>query len=341
MFLLLVLSLSPLAFTSAHEVYVLDQETVSAALSAESPNPFGAYIGNEYAFYFWGFISFVVISTIFSATVFGFFERQLRPLLNFLKRFAHTIVRLTVSVTLIVFGWYGVLYGPELPFAENAGALTMPLQTLLIVFGLMIGVGFFTRVAALGALFIYIYALMTFGLYVFSYVNHLGAYIFLIVMGSGMSALDVRLGMRRRLLIATETFLEALRPYVFPMLRIGFGLAIMLAALYAKFWHSELAYQVVVQYELTRFFPFDPLFVVLGAFIIEFIAGFLMMIGVAVRWTALFLAFWLTMGHIFTVEAWWVHLILYGIALAIFCHGYDRWSLEGRFLRRNGREPVF
>ena len=65
-----------------------------------------------------------------------------------------------------------------------------------------------------------------------------------------------------------------------------------------------------------------------------------MFLGVAVRWTALFLAFWLTMGHIFTVEAWWVHLILYGIALAIFCHGYDRWSLEGRFLRRNGREPV-
>ena len=338
LFILFLLPL-PFGFTSAHEVYVLDQETIESALAAESSNPFSAYHGNEYEFYFWGFISFVAFSTILFASVFHLFEKQLDPLLFFLKRIAHPLVRLTVGTTLVVFGWYGVLYGPELPLAELFGGAAGILQALLIILGVAVFAGIYARAAAFIAILVYFSAVAAGDWDVFSYVNHLGAYLFLGLMGSGEWALDSRWH-AGRLLSALHSFLEKLRPLAFPLLRMSFGLAIMLAAIYAKYVHSELAEQVVIQYDLTRFFPFDPLFVVLGAFIIEFLAGLMMFVGVAVRWTALFLAFWLTVGHIFTEEEWWVHLILYGIALAIFCHGYDHWSLEGRYLRRNGREPV-
>src|SRR3989344_6026493 len=96
--------LLPFSFAHAHEVYVLDDETIAAALATESLNPFNAYTGNEYEFYFWGFVSLVVITTILFASIFHLFEKQLYPLMSFLKRVAHPLVRAAVSITLIVFG---------------------------------------------------------------------------------------------------------------------------------------------------------------------------------------------------------------------------------------------
>jgi len=327
-------------YASAHEVYVLPQETIAEALAADSPNPFTAYHGNERSFYFWGLVSFVVLSTILFVSVFGFMEERSASLLRFLKQFAHPLVRFSAGITLVVFGMYGALFGPELQLNEIYGSATLLVRILLIALGVVMLLGIYTRTAAFLAILVYVSAYFFSDWYALTYTSYLGAYLFLIALGGGPWSLNLR--MKARYMPDTlQSVVETLRPIAYPMLRVGFGLAIMLAAIYAKFWHSELAHQVVIQYDLTRFFPFDPMFVVLGAFIIEFLAGLMMFLGVAVRWTALFLAFWLTMGHIFTVEAWWVHLILYGVALAIFCHGYDRWSLEGRLLRRNGREPLF
>jgi uncharacterized membrane protein YphA (DoxX/SURF4 family) len=119
-----------------------------------------------------------------------------------------------------------------------------------------------------------------------------------------------------------------------------FGFGVMFAAAYAKYFHSELAVQTVIQHHLTDFFPFDPLFIVLGALIIEFLAGLMLFLGIAIRWTGLFLIFWLTLSQLYFRELWWVHVVLFGIGFAIFCHGYDRFSLEGRLLKKKGHEPV-
>ena len=82
---LFILCLLPFVLASAHEVYVLDDETIGAALATESLNPFNAYTGNEYEFYFWGFVSLVVVPTILFASIFHLFEKQLYPLMSFLK----------------------------------------------------------------------------------------------------------------------------------------------------------------------------------------------------------------------------------------------------------------
>ncbi len=323
----------------AHEIYVLDQDTINKAMEVVSPNPFSAYYGNEYEFYFWAFVGLVALSTILFASIFHLLEKQLDPLLFSLKRLAQSLVRLTVGATLIVFGWQGILYGPELPIAMIFGPMAGVMQILLVILGVAVLAGIYTRIVSLIAILIYLYAISVTGWYIFSYVNHLGAYILLLVMGSGAWSFGMRIG-ARQVPASLLSFLKTLRPFAYPLLRMSFGLSIMLAAIYAKYMHSELALQVVIQYDLTRFLPFDPLFVVLGALIIEFLAGLMIFLGVAVRWTVIFLAFWLTMGHTFTVEEWWVHLILFGIALSIFCHGYDRYSLEGYFLKRGKREPI-
>ena len=242
-----ILCLLPFVLASAHEVYVLDDETIAAALATESLNPFNAYTGNEYEFYFWGFVSLVVVTTILFASIFHLFEKQLYPLMSFLKRVAPPLVRLTVSATLIVFGWYGVLYGPELPLAALYGSAAGFMQALLNVLGIAILICAYPRAAALIAILVYFSAVAAGGWYVLSYINHFAAYFFLFVMGSGMWSLDLGWGFRKRVPLAVETFIEHLRPLAFPLLRIGFGAAIMIAAVYAKYVHSELTYQVAIQ----------------------------------------------------------------------------------------------
>ncbi len=325
---------------SAHEVYVLDETTISSALAAPSPNPFTAYIGNEYQFFFWGLVSVITMSTILAASAFHLFERQAIPLLSLLKRFAHPIVRTTVGVCLIGFGLSGNLFGTELSFASLFGSFASSAQTLFIAAAVAILLGFYTRYLALLLIGIYVYAGSVFGSYILTYTDHLGAYILLFALGGGHWSLDHSFA-TGRLPGFVERVAHALTPFAFPILRILFGFGITFAALYAKFIHSELAVQTVVQHNLTDYFHFEPLFIVLGALIIEFLAGVMLMFGVAVRWTGLFLIFWLTLSQIYFGELWWVHVVLFGIGLAVFCHGYDKYSLEGRLFKKGNREPVF
>ncbi len=323
----------------AHEVYVLSPEAVRAALAANSPNPFTAYIGNEYEFFFWGLVSFIVMSTVLAASAFHLFERQAAPFLAYLKRFALFVARVTVGLCLIGFGLSANLFGTELLFADLFGALSGTLQIVFIAAGCAILAGWYTRYIAILMMGVYAYAWWVFGSYVFTYTDHLGAYILLFALGSGAWSVDHLLG-TGKLPRAADAIADALVPYSFPILRILFGFGVMFAAVYGKFIYSELALQTVLQYHLTDFFPFEPLFIVLGALIIEFLAGLMLFLGIAVRWTGLFLIFWLTLSQVYFREIWWVHVILFGVGLAIFCHGYDRYSLEGRFLKRGRREPV-
>lgn len=327
------------AIASAHEVYVLDSDPIEKALSVASPNPFTAYIGNEHQFFFWGFVSFVVVSTILCASVFRLFERRLDPIFFFLKRFAHVLVRFTIAASLISFGMYSALFGPELPFEQLFGDASGLAQVGLMALGVFILLGLYVRTTAAILLALYVYAYTVFGWYIFTYTDHLGAFLLLLLLGSGPWSLDRRVN-GGRMPATLRMFFHHLSPYAFPIMRILFGFGIMFASIYAKFIHSQLALDVVNQYHLTNYFPFDPLFVVLGALIIEFLAGLMMFLGIEIRWTGLFLIFWLTLSLIYFQEAVWPHIVLFGLGLAIFCHGYDRYSLEGLILKRRGYEPV-
>ncbi|HVU75578.1 MAG TPA: hypothetical protein VHD38_01935, partial [Candidatus Paceibacterota bacterium] len=322
-----VLALPFLAF--AHEVYVLDAATVRRAMAMQSPNPFDAIAGNEKTFLFWGFVTFVVFSTALAASVFRPFEKRLDPTLHRLKKYALPVARVTVGLCFLAFAYSGNLYGSELFLAQGFGAAAPYIQLLLGVLGVAATIGFATRAAGAGMLLIYAAAWGAYGSYMLTYTDFLGAAALITILGGGLYSIDAHIGWEPFKVLARVT--TALRPFAFPVARICFGWGVLFASIYAKYLHSELAYQVVVQYDLTRFFPFDPLFVVLGALIIEFLAGSMVLFGVAIRWTLLFLAFWLTLSLMYFQELIWPHGILFGLAIALFLHGYDRYSLQGRF----------
>ncbi len=336
-FLTLALSLLALpTLASAHEVYLLTQETIDQAVHTPSPNPVLAYFGNEGHFYFWGFVAIILTLTVFFASTFRRIEAWTVPFFALLKRFAHPLVRITIGATLVGFGVNAILYGPEVPLNAIFGIAAPMMQVLMIAIGAGIVIGFQTRLLSAFALGIYLYATTALGFYALTYLQHAAGYLFLIIVGGGLWTIDHRFHLGWHI----RKQLEHFAPYAFPLLRVGLGASIMFAAFYAKFLHSNLALDLISHYHLETIFPFDPLFTVLGAFIIEFLAGLMLVLGIEIRWTALFLLVWLTLAHLYFPEPWWVHISLYGLGLAIFCHGYDRFAIEGRFLKHRNMEPV-
>lgn len=333
-----VLFLLP-GFASAHEVYVLDQATIDRAMAAMSPNPFLAYFGNEFNFILWGTISFVIFSTVLGASLFRLFEKKLDPFLFSLKKYALPVARVTVGLCFIAFAVSGRLYGSELWMSRIFGESVLLIQIFAGLLGLGAVLGYRTRLVGLGMLALYGLAFWLFGPYLLTYTDFLGAALLLTILGGGRFSLDGPLGTHTPRFLATIT--QRLEPYAFALLRVCFGWGVLYASVYAKFIHSQLALEVIHQYDLTRFFPFDSLFVVLGALIIEFVAGLMVFFGIAIRWTLVFLAFWLTLSLLYFQELIWPHGILFGLAAALFLHGYDRLSLEGFFMKKGKKEPVF
>ncbi len=319
---------------SAHEVYVLDTATITRAMSMTSPNPFTAIIGNEFEFLFWGFVSFVVFSTVITASFFHVLEKRLDPMLFAMKRYALPVARITTGLCVIAFAYAGNIYGSELFLSSFFGSMTTLFQYALGVVGILLTVGLFTRPVSYALLALYAYSAFTLGIYAFTYTDFLGAFALTAILGGGIWSLDSMRSVR------APGFIHTLQPYAFPFLRICLGWGVLFASIYAKYMYSQLALEVVIQHDLVRFFPFDPLFIVLGALIIEFIIGLMLIFGVAIRWTLLFLAFWLTLSLLYFQELIWPHGILFGLAITLFLHGYDRYSLEGYFFKKHGREPV-
>lgn len=124
------------------------------------------------------------------------------------------------------------------------------------------------------------------------------------------------------------------------IMRILFGISLIYASLYAKLIHGALALEVVTKYHLTHYFPFDPIFLVLGAMLIEILIGIFFLIGFEIRFTSLFFLVFLSMSLVFFGESVWPHIILIGTAIAMFLHGYDRYTFSVRLEKDKRAEPV-
>ena len=323
---------------SAHEVYVLGRDVIDVDTAAASPNPFSAIAGHEMQFVFWGFIAALVVSTVFAASLFHAFEQRVAPTLKRLKKYAPLSARITLGLCLIACAFYQGLFGPELAFADFAGTYAPLLTGVLYAAGTLVLVGYYTRIAALAAVVVYVLAAFHYGAYILTYTNYLGEMIVLAILGGYSHGLHTRAHDLGRHSFAKLA--KRLEPYAFLIARVGFGIAVMFAAYYAKFLHSDLALDTIRDYNLTHYFHFDPLFIVLGAFIIESLIGLFFIFGVQVRWTAIFFLFWLFLSLIYFGESVWPHLVLLGLNITMILHGYDKYTLEGWFFGKRGREPV-
>lgn len=311
----LVLTLSPLPAV-AHEVYVLSHETIAQSVSSPSPSPFSAFYTNRFQFFLWGFIAFIVVSTIFFASITHRFEMLFEPFLTRLRPWAAPVARVTLGVCLLLSAYNGALFGPELPLTDF-GPYAIIITLALYISGALIVLNFWPQVGALLALAVFAVAAWQYGLYIITYLNYLG-----------------EIGLA--LFLLKQKFEE----YGFLVLRVGFGVSVIFAALYAKLIHSNLALAVINDYNLTNYFHFDPLFIVLGACIIEILIGVFFIVGFEVRHTALFFLFWIFLSLLYFGESVWPHAVLIGVNVALFLYGYDRLTVEGKLFNRGKLQPI-
>ena len=331
--------LIPVAY--AHEVYVLSKDVVANDVADASPNPFTAISGHSGEFIVWTAIVLVALGVFALLSASFRLQKLFAPALHALKRFAPLAARITLGLSLLSSGYFHYIFGPELTLAAEYHYLAEPISILFMVLGVCILIGIFTRIAAIISLVLFVGAVVTYHSYMLTYVNYLGELLIVLILGGGMWSFDRHWS---RLQFLEKWFYPLYRTFVqhgFLILRVLFGVSLIYASMYAKFLHSNLALDTVNGYHLTQFFHFTPLFLVLGAFLVESLIGIAMILGFAIRFFAIFFLIFLTMSILYFGEAVWPHIILFGVNIAIFLHGYDKYTLGAKLFKKSKNlEPV-
>lgn len=305
---------------SAHEVYVLTSEEIAEGMNTPAFSGVQVALEHKGAFMFWGVIAFIVIVLVFLASLWRALEVPLKPLFSRLTPYAPAVSRVTIGLSLIAASYYGAMFGPELPLSDFGAAA--PFVRLALAFiGVALTLNLWSRAAATAMLALFAAQIWFHGSYMLTYINYLGEFLIL------------------------AFFLHSrLKPYAFFLLRVAFGAALIYASFYAKIFHNDLALQVASlplaghAHSLAYYFGFEPHFLVLGAAIIELLIGTFFILGLEIRFTCLFMLFWLSLSLFYFGEVVWPHVVLIGIPIAFLFHGYDKYSLESYILKLRGRK---
>lgn len=332
--LLLFCTLFIPSIASAHEVYVLDHDEINNALTAPRSDFIPIIEQNLGLFIFSGVVALGLVVGVLLLSKMPFVERVFDPLLHKIKHFAPIITQFTFGLALTASGIYSAAFGPELPLSDSFGSFTHIVQALFVLLGVMIISGVFPRIAGSIALIIFLPLIFHYKTYMLNYGTYFGEVLALAFFGGGYSVFKIKQP-------AFEKNIERhLHKYKFLLLRVIFGVSLIYASVYAKYIHGGLAMETVLRYNLTDYFPFEAGFIVLGAFITELLIGLFFLIGFEIRFTSLVFIFFLIQSIFFFGEAVWPHIILIGTAMAMFTHGYDRYTIVAKFSRRKDLEPV-
>jgi uncharacterized membrane protein YphA (DoxX/SURF4 family) len=327
---------SSVGIASAHEVYVLDTSEIHSALQAPQPDFIQSIHDHLNQFMLWGSIVIVLVLVIFFLSINRPLERLCDPWLRKLKKYSPHIAQITLGAALVASGYYHAIFGVELPLTDIFGVFAVPFSYALIILGSMLVFGLFPRIAAVGVSGIFVGLVWHFGVYMLNYATYLGEAITIVLFG-GAHTLFAN---HRLVRLFSRVIPEHFHAYKFMIMRILFGVSLIYASLYAKLIHGALALEVVTKYHLTHYFPFDPIFLVLGAMLIEILIGIFFLVGFEIRFTSLFFLVFLSMSLIFFGESVWPHIILIGTAIAMFLHGYDRYTFSVRLEKDKRAEPV-
>ncbi len=301
-----------------------------------SPNPFTAIPAHAGLFLGWAVGILIVLLITWRISLWKGLQRKVTPALFRIKKYAPIIERVTISLSLIASGYYQALFGPELPLSFIAPGFGHLLAIVLIVAGVLVLFGFLTRLVGLALGLIYILALGRDGVYLVSYLNYFGTALLLLTLGGGLFSLDKYIKSKKGKWVAISEVAEA---RAFFVLRVLYGTSLIFAAYYAKVVHSNLALDTIADYHLTNYFPFEPLFLVMGAACVEFSIGLFILLGFQIRIATLVFTGFLTASIIFFGESVWPHIILFGLNVAIFVHGYDKYTLMKK-ISPDELEPV-
>ncbi len=347
-FVLSVLLLPFLAtahFVSAHEVYVLTPAQIHEGITTPAFDEVAIALGDFHSFLYWAFIAILTVLIVFFASISQRLEKLCDPWLRKLKPTAPAIARVTVGISFIAGAYYQASYGPELPFVPAFGALAPFVTAVLVIIGGLIIWGRWVRVAATVALLLFAYACYRNGWYMLTYTNYLGEVLVLLLVGAHHGLKEGRHAANDLGRLMRKVG-QKLAPYSFALLRVCFGVSLFYASVYAKIIHNDLALQVASlplaghSMGIAAQLGFEPHFLVTGAAIVEIVIALFFILGIEIRFTALFLEFWLSLSLFYFGESVWPHIVLIGIPIAFIFYGYDKYSLEGLFFSRGKREPI-
>jgi len=329
---------------SAHEIYVLSQAEITKAVGIPPFNMLDVVKANLMRFTLYGFLGLLSVVFVFFISTIRFFEKGLHPLFEKIRIYGPLIARVTVGLSFLAAAFYQATYGPELPLLATFGMWSELVTAILVIIGVLTTIGLFTRAAAFVALFLYLNAVRLHGVYMLTYINYLGEVIVLLLLGGHEFSIDNWIARSHPKQPKEPNWFTKLgatiAPMSFAILRVCFGTALIYASLYAKVIHNNLALDTVLDYHLDAIFHQEAHFLVLGAAIIEIIIGLFFILGVEIRFTALFLLGFLSASLVFFGETVWPHIILIGIPIAFIFYGYDKYSLEGYFFRKKEYEPI-
>jgi uncharacterized membrane protein YphA (DoxX/SURF4 family) len=326
---------------SAHEVYVLDHNEITADMQSPMPDFMDTINDHMGQFIKWGIIVAVIILAVFYLSVSTPIEKGLDPFLMKIKKYAPHIAQVTLGLAMLVSGYYHDLFGIELPIGHVFGSFENAVAIIFMIVGLMLIIGIYPRIAALITTAFFIALIIHIHTYMLNYFTYLGEALSVALFG-GAHTLFANKKVKR---FITKMIHPRYHQYKFLMMRVFFGISLIYASLYAKLFHGALALDVVNKYNLTHYFPFDPLFLVLGAMLIEILLGVFFIVGFEIRFTSIFFLVFLTMSLVFFGESVWPHIILIGTAITMFVHGYDRYTITMKMAKKmggkRGMEPTF
>ncbi|MEF9426718.1 MAG: DoxX family protein [Candidatus Mariimomonas ferrooxydans] len=306
-FLLLFLAGS----ASAHVRYVLDKSEVQEGLQAAAPF-FNAPIA----------VGFIVFVIALFALDFRFYKKGIK--LEFIrnmeqiKDYVPLILRVFIGTGLIVAGLNGWLLSVDTP-VEGVGVIQIVLGTLLLL-------GFLTRIAAAGLVFLWLFSLLSFGMGVTESgaMHHLevaGVGIFLMLWGSSVYGLD------NMIKINIGETLTRFKKYDMLILRATLGITLIWLSIVEKLLYPGLGVAVVEKYALPTFGVDAATFVFIAG-LVEFSAGLAILLGLTTRFITLVAAIFVIIGIITFGESVSSHFGFVGVALAIIIRGASGYSVD-------------
>lgn len=307
----------------AHEVYVLTPQQISHDKHEYSPNVFHT-LSNSHNLHL--FIAISLLALIILG--FALFLKSTKPFRKLGKLIDRTtiiapdIIRIAFGVSLIISAKNNAVFGPELPLPSFP--LAGLLRIALVVIGITLTLGIFIRLFSWLAILLWVFVFATKGWYILTYTNYLGEAIAVVLLSVQTLSFDSLIARLRHIKVTRPKFEQ----YSMPVARLLFGFSILYAAINVKFVASALSLDVVNRYHLTHYLPFDPLFVVLGAGLIECLIAVLFLLGLLQRFNTVFFLMFLALSLLFFKESVWPHYLLIALSIGIFLHKPDMWTLD-------------
>lgn len=286
---------------------------------------------------FWGATSATIIAIIFFVSVMRKLEERLDPILYQIKKFAPFIMQVTLGTTLLLSAFHGVLFRNDLPIGVIFGDMSSFVLVILIASGGMLVLGILPRVAGFITLLLFTVLFADQGFPVFRDAMHLGEALTISLFGGTYKVMKSNFNPLPEIRRSLELHLHK---YKFLLLRIFLGSSLIYSAIYTNYLHGSSTLTAIAEYDLVGILALDPTFWILGALIVEIALGLFFILGFEIRFAAVAYLLFSLFSILFFQQVAWTYIILIGSSLAMFTHGYDRYTLGGYFFKRGNLEPI-